>query len=214
MNRVSIERIKAQVVALGFDTNVEEKLQAHVSFGESSFVLQFLKRSGGDQCRFGVQVEGDTVPYYTAVLRKEVVVPQELRTLEERMQKIDWPELSETMRIAGEVTMPGPMISAAGELLQEVRAVPDHPVLLYKYWAGTAFETKIPGFASIRNDQEISQRFYVVQGQPVITGDEAFKFLQNKWMERRMVSARKERPHSSREGVPNNESKKKRARKK
>jgi len=48
---------------------------------------------------------------------------------------------------------------------------------------------------ALRSRLEVSQRFYIVDGEG-ITVEEALRFLQNRWMEKRMQAKRKEQEGS------------------
>jgi hypothetical protein len=64
--------------------------------------------------------------------------------------------------------------------------------LKQKYWSELPYSDLMGTIASGRNRSEISQRFYVAEGQPVISGDEAYRFLLNRWMEKQMQIKKKQ----------------------
>jgi hypothetical protein len=45
---------------------------------------------------------------------------------------------------------------------------------------------------TIKSKSELNQRFYCAEGQPVISADEAYRFLQNKWLEKQLQLKRKQ----------------------
>jgi hypothetical protein len=44
----------------------------------------------------------------------------------------------------------------------------------------------------LKNKSGVGQRFYVLEGQPGISVDEAYRFLQNRWLEKQMQAKKKE----------------------
>ncbi len=60
-----------------------------------------------------------------------------------------------------------------------------------KYWVDIAFPGLIRNTSSIKTKSEVSQRFYFFEGQRGISVDEAYRYLQNKWMEKSMQIKRK-----------------------
>ena len=44
----------------------------------------------------------------------------------------------------------------------------------------------------LKNKSEVAQRFYFFDGQIGISVDEAYRFLQNRWLEKQMQAKRKE----------------------
>ena len=44
----------------------------------------------------------------------------------------------------------------------------------------------------LKNKSEVSQRFYFFESQTGISVDEAYRFLQNRWLEKQMQAKRKE----------------------
>lgn len=63
--------------------------------------------------------------------------------------------------------------------------------LKVKHWADAGLEDVVGNLNAIRSKFEISQRVYFIDGE-AIPVDEAYRFLLNKWMEKKMQAKRKE----------------------
>jgi len=57
--------------------------------------------------------------------------------------------------------------------------------LKYKCWADLDLQRLIPELAMLKSRYELSQRFYIIQGEG-ISAHEAYRFLLNRWMERKL----------------------------
>lgn len=64
--------------------------------------------------------------------------------------------------------------------------------LKLKYWAGISYQELFGNISLLKNKSEVSQRFYFFEGQTGISVDEAYRFLQNRWLEKQMQAKRKE----------------------
>lgn len=197
MEKINWETIKAQLVALGFDHEVEEKLMAEIIFSPSVFDLRFVRPSGLDTGIFLVHIEraasGEyAVVHYTASLRNSVVLNPASQVMAERMEKIDW-KLIASYRGSSFVTIDLSILKEAFAVLQEAAKLAEYPLILYKYWAGTTLEALVPGVASLKSKYELLQRFYVSEEHTAIRSDEAIRFLQNRWTERQMQQRRLQR---------------------
>jgi len=197
MNKMNLEAIKAQLVALGFDHEIEEKLMSEIIFGPAVFDLRFVHASGQDEGSFLVHIaratSGEyTVVHYTASLRNSVVLNPASQVMAERMEKIDW-KLIASYRGSSFVTIDLSILKEAFAVLQEAAKLAEYPLILYKYWAGTTLEALVPGVASLKSKYELLQRFYVSEEHTAIRSDEAIRFLQNRWTERQMQQRRLQR---------------------
>jgi len=63
--------------------------------------------------------------------------------------------------------------------------------LKLKYWSGISYQELFGNISPLKNKSEVSQRFYVFEGQTGISVDEAYRFLQNRWLEKQMQAKRK-----------------------
>ncbi|MBS4066683.1 MAG: hypothetical protein KGZ74_19125 [Chitinophagaceae bacterium] len=65
-------------------------------------------------------------------------------------------------------------------------------LLKQTFWDGTLFYQVVGAIPLIRNKADVSQRFYFSEEGVGITVDEAYRFLQNKWMEKKFQLKRKQ----------------------
>jgi hypothetical protein len=193
MDKVNMERIKARLIGLGFDQMVEEKLMAQVCFGAAAFDLRFDKEVGEDSCTFLVRVqridEQYSIVYYNAYFRKGFALPESTLKLAARMPNINWNQMAHSLSSVG-FYVDLPVLQDAFTLLREIKKVPESSLILYKYWAGTTLESLVPDVVTLKNKYELTQRFYVSEEHQPITGDEAIRFLQHRWLEKAMQQSR------------------------
>ncbi len=64
--------------------------------------------------------------------------------------------------------------------------------LKQKFWAGTLYQDIVGSITPVRNKADVSQRFYIAEDGSGITTDEAYRFLQNKYMEKQLQFKRKQ----------------------
>lgn len=188
--------MKARLQSLGFHSNLEERLMAFVAFNPVSFDLPFRILEGNDCCSFYVHFEKgqlelyDTM-YYTAVLHKMIPIPTALMELDQLMQHVDWNRLWKC-RFEEEIKEDQLVnVQSAAAVLEQLRTTAGTELLQYKYWAGTPLESMIENLSNFKSTYEITQRFYIIEGQQPITGNEAMRFLQSKWMERKLQLEKK-----------------------
>ncbi len=160
---------------MGFENGLEHALRAKACFLPLHFEAFHKLDRAGDTCSFRLHVKDDAGTYkclyYDACYRKEIVFDDPVAaSLDTRMKTIDWAADFEDIEA---VMLDLKMVdSQLANLLQ------------YKYWADTLFENCVPNIATLRSQFEITQRFYVVEGSEPISVDEAFRFLQSRWMEK------------------------------
>ena len=68
--------------------------------------------------------------------------------------------------------------------------------LKLEFWAGLPYQELFGNIAPVKTKYEISQRFYCATGQPGISVDEAYRFLQNRLLEKQIL-LRKKQPENS-----------------
>ncbi len=195
MNESNIQQIKAQLIALGFAPSVDTMLRCQICFQPAQFELTDAKRVGDDQCHFVVHLQRNdagvyAILYYTATLRKPVVVARGLAELDDAMAAVDWRLLAEGRTEGLEV--PVTVTAGAGKIVSELSS---HgmaaDVLKYKYWTGTVLESLIGQISLMKSQWEISERFYFFDEAGVITFAEAIRFLGSRWMEKQLAMKRK-----------------------
>ena len=64
--------------------------------------------------------------------------------------------------------------------------------LKLKYWAGIPYQELFGNISPLKNKSEVSQRFYFFEDQTGILVDEAYRFLQNRLLEKQVQAKRKE----------------------
>ena len=65
-------------------------------------------------------------------------------------------------------------------------------LLKQKYWSEIPYNELMGNISSLKSKAELSQRFYYAERQSCISADEAYRFLQNKWLEKQMQVKRKQ----------------------
>jgi hypothetical protein len=77
--------------------------------------------------------------------------------------------------------------------------------LKLKYWAGIPYHEYAGIISHLKSKSEISQRFYFFEGQTGISVDEAYRFLQNLWLEKQMQVKKKQIDSSANSTSKNDE---------
>ncbi len=68
--------------------------------------------------------------------------------------------------------------------------------LKLEFWAGLPYQDLFGNITPVKNKYEISQRFYCATGQPDISVDEAYRFLQNRLLEKQILLRKKQLENS------------------
>ena len=79
--------------------------------------------------------------------------------------------------------------------------------LKIKHWCDTPLEELFSDLRSLRTRFEISQRFYFFDRQGGISVEEAYRFLNNRWMEKQLQAKRKQKEFSTIEEQSNDNAK-------
>ncbi|MBR2647979.1 MAG: hypothetical protein ACRCSM_09925 [Sediminibacterium sp.] len=74
-------------------------------------------------------------------------------------------------------------------------------VLKQKFWTGTLHLEIVGSLPLVKNKADVSQRFYIAEDGSGITTDEAYRFLQNKYMEKQLQLKRKQSDNGD-ESIP------------
>lgn len=213
MNIDNIAALAAQLQALGFQ-NFSGVLLKRICFRPDSFILTQKLLKGSDKFNFHLFYEGDarktiySLKYYDATLQKETVLADtsldgiNLVELESSMAEIDW-------KIAFELDTKqqwSPADKSSWEKELKVASVVDRlqqldsseqgkqiaSILKLKYWTGMPYEEMAGTISPIKNKSDVSQRFYLSDGNDDISMEEAIRFLQNRWLEKQMHLKRKQ----------------------
>lgn len=213
MNIGNISALAEQLLALGFE-DAGNSLAKRVCFKPRNFVVTKKIEKGNDQVSFNLffekkdKVDVYVLKYYDAILQKEILFGDtvingvDIAGLQKQMADIDWKkafDFSEKKPWApndkasqenGEKIEMIILSLAEIETTDEGKSVA--AALKSEYWTGSAYFELFDSLNQTRSKAEVSQRFYCSEGQPCISVDEAFRFLQNRKLEKQMQAKRKQ----------------------
>lgn len=196
-----VDHLNKQLRVLGFGESLEKELLFQLCFLPEQLTLRHIKKYGADIVAFSLLFErgsgGYQCKYFDASLQKQISFDDAggysdlCGSLDKMMSSIDWVRLSLllTIEMAGEVEGIMHGLQELGEN-DEGKEFADR--LRYKYWINTDLEHRIQLNQSLRNRFEVNQRFYFFEEESPITIDEAYRFLNNKWLERLMQLRKKQ----------------------
>jgi len=203
-NEKNIEQLKQQLKAIGFADGLEFDICSKVCFSPSQFDIRSRFTRNGDIINVVIHFEQDdgrryACLYYDASLRKEIVIAGEtiegidIAILESKMTAVDWgfsrsDNNDNPVEIANKIEE---VIDTLALLSQKDEGKRMADLLKFKYWSDTAVEHLIPATGSFKNHYEISQRFFIFEGLGIST-DEAYRFLCNKWMEKKLLAKKRQ----------------------
>lgn len=214
MNIKNVAGLARQLESLGFE-KIGYSLLKRICFKPGRFSLSHTIAKGNDGLNFQVHFDKDEeaeiyfLVSYDVILHKGIVFPDIIINgvnpvdLAERMSEIDWKkafEINESKSWSLDD-------KASWEKEQKIEAIIDNLSdldktqegnvfavnLKHKYWADIVFAGLIRNTSSLKTKSEVSQRFYFFEDQPGISIDEAYRYLQNKWMEKSIQIKRKQK---------------------
>lgn len=209
-----IAALTEMLIATGFEETIGRKLLQHVCFKPADFVLIERLVKGKDilTCSIFFERKGDeySCTYYDAAFLKSTEVPEltingiNLRELDKAMAAIDWmiTTTSGKFDLKDETSWHQEQqiekivtdlfrLSATDEGRHHADS------LKVRYWQDVPVApVNLP---AIRSKFEVSQRFYFFDGQG-ISIDEAYRFLLNRWLEKK-IHGRKKQVGDSADGV-------------
>ncbi|MFW2476834.1 MAG: hypothetical protein ACN4EP_07960 [Sediminibacterium sp.] len=195
MNRKNMDMLAGRLRQLGFSEDIQYRLLSNVCFAPAHFEIDHQMLVGADRCRFSVHcVRGDQglydAIYFIASLSKLPETPTDLSVIDSSMHKIDWQALYQGKEglVMGDPVQDTYVIA---DLLQEVINIDKEGLVRYKHWSGTSLEEMVPNLSYLKTQFEISQRFYLIDQQSPINFGDAMRFLQSRWLERKVNSDRK-----------------------
>ena len=213
MNIENISALIRQLQSLGFE-NAGYLLLKRISFKPESFILPQKMEKAKDKLSFQLFFEKDVkqgtyvLTYYDVVLQKETPLIDgtingiSTTSLEKSMSEIDWKSAfdfvtKKQLNLEDKTSWEKEQkVESVIEDLSELEKSEDGKSvsvgLKLKYWAGIPYQELFENISPLKNKSEVSQRFYVFEGQPSISLDEAYRFLQNRWLEKQMQAKRKE----------------------
>jgi hypothetical protein len=195
MNRKNMERLASRLQQLGFADDIQYRLQANACFGPQQFEIAHKINYGADRCYFFVHcAKGDQelydAIYFTACLRRIPEAVNELLPIDQLMSSINWQGLYESK----EGLTVGDSIPDAyhiAEILQSVNKSDTDGLLRFRHWSDTSLESMVPNLSFLKNQYEISQRFYLIGEEAPINFTDAMRFLQSMWIQRKVNIDRK-----------------------
>lgn len=211
MNIQNISSLSEQLQSLGF-TDFGYLLLKRIAFKPTNFILHHKTVKEDVSLNFDLFFEMDKVndeyslKYYDAVFQKnfqtEIINSIDTRLLENKMSEINWKaafDLSTNPPWNTEHRPETGNEKKVEEVMNEFMALENTDQgkvfcanLKLKHWQGLPYQELFPNLAPVKNKFDISQRFYLTNSTPGITIDEAFRFLQNKWLEKEMKTKQKE----------------------
>ena len=212
MNIQNVASLAEQLQAMGFD-NSGYFLIKRICFKPVSFFLIHKIEKGKDQLSFQFFFEKDNkqnsyvLRYYDATVQKEFALNDatingiNTATLEKRMAEIDWKNafdfnIKKQWSVEDKASWEKEQkVESVIEDLMELENVEEGKViaegLKLKYWSGISNHELVVNIRPLKNKSAVSQRFYIFEGEAGISLDEAYRFLQNRWLEKQMQAKRK-----------------------
>jgi hypothetical protein len=213
MNIENISALMGQMQSLGFE-NAGYSLLKRISFKPENFILSQKIEKAKDKLSFQLFFEKDikqdiyVLSYYDAILQKVTPLIDaaingiNTSNLEKSMIEIDWKNAfdfvtKKQLNLEDKTSWEKEQkVESVIEGLSELEKLEDGKVvaigLKLKYWAGISYQELFGNISPLKNKSEVSQRIYVSEGQTSISVDEAYRFLQNRWLEKQMQAKRKE----------------------
>jgi hypothetical protein len=213
MDIENISALMGQLRSLGFE-NAGYSLLKRIGFKPENFILTQKIEKAKDQLSFRLFFEKDVnqgayvLSYYDAVLQKEMPLNDatingiNISNLEKSMTEIDWKSAfdfvtKKQLNLEDKTSWEREQkVESVIEDLSELEKSEDGKAvavgLKLKYWAGTSYQELFGNISPLKNKSEVSQRFYFFEGQEGISIDEAYRFLQNRWLEKQLQAKRKQ----------------------
>ncbi len=213
MNIENISALMGQLQSLGFE-NAGYSLLKRISFKPENFILSQKIERAKDRLSFQLFFEKNVkqdiyvLLYYDAILQKETPLVDSAingintTNLEKSMIEIDWKNAfdfvtKKQLNLEDKTSWEKELkVESVIEGLSELEKSEDGKVvsvgLKLKYWAGISYQELFGNISPLKNKSEVSQRFYFFEGQTGITVDEAYRFLQNRLLEKQMQAKRKQ----------------------
>ena len=211
------------MISLGLPAHIEFHLRANICLQQDQFQVSHRQVKEQDIMNsvfyFERKEDEYCCSYYEACLRKKIFVPDmvvneiDVKELDERMSKIDWQNLhldNPGKRLQSENRSAWQREEAIENIVIDLKKLLITPEglqlaerLKIKFWMDTPFMFLISNISIIKNQYEISQRFYFFQDEDQISLDEAYRFLSHRWRERQLNAKKK---HIEKEDANNKDS--------
>ena len=194
MNEKNIEGVMGHLVSLGLSSEIEPDVRANICLQQDSFQVSYRLVKDGDTMNtifyFDKKENGYRCSYYEASLRKKIFIPEvvvnevDAIELDDRMARIDWKSLKQYDEVESIVT-------DLKKLSETTDGLPYAERLKIKFWLDTPLASLIPNVSVLKNQYEVSQRFYFFEGEQQISLDEAYRFLSHRWREKQLNAKKK-----------------------
>lgn len=208
MNVDNIAALSAMLIRAGFEERIGYRILQRVCFNPVSFSLveRLQKKSDVLTCQLHFERNGSdyTCSYYDVSLLKGITMPDRiiaavnLTELDQEMGEIDWhfKMVNQTFRLHDETSWQREKsITQIVYQLSRLSVTEEGKyfanALRLKYWAEAGLEEVVGNVNAIRSKFEISQRVYFIEGEG-ISVDEVYRFLLNRWMEKKMQARKRE----------------------
>jgi len=213
MNIQNVASLAETLQSFGFASDLEYRLLQNICFRRPDFIIKERMLKGADIMNYSLSFkssdnEGDyECIYYDATLRKEIIITSVVinsintKELEKLMQEIDW-SADFDQHIEKQFLIESKDSWAREEKIDKVVAqlhslasieeganIAD--CLKFKFWCDTPIHEMINNLNVLKSRFEISQRFYLFNNS-CISADEAYRFLNNRWMEKTLQTKKKQ----------------------
>ncbi len=213
MNIQSITALASQLQSLGFD-NLGSLLLKRICFKPDTFYLNHKIAKDKELLEFRFYFERQRksdaymLLYYDVTLKQEnifeelIIAGIHIADLEKQMTTISWmsafnldekkkldPNDKATWEMEAKVES---VIESLATLEQDEKGKAVASVLKLKFWNQVPYHEMFGSISSVRNKSDVSQRFYFSENSVGISVDEAYRFLQNKWLEKQMHLKKKQ----------------------
>ncbi len=213
MNIQNIIELAGQLQTLGFD-NLGSLLLKRICFKPDNFYLNQKIAKDNVQLEFRLYFEKQkqndayvllyydvTLPYEN-IFEESIIAGIDTSELEKRMASIEWrlafdlnerkkldPTDKTTWEMEAKVES---VIESLAVLEQDEKGRTVASVLKLKFWNQAPYHEMFGSISSVKNKSDVSQRFYFSENSVGISVDEAYRFLQNKWLEKQLQLKKKQ----------------------
>lgn len=212
MNIKSVIDLSEQLKNLGF-SDLLNYLVKRICFKPKRFTIDYKIEKSGNMlhCQLSFEKSSETASGYSFMYYDATFQPAQtyegnlagvnVTLLAKKMSEIDWIKaFSYTEKIGVEVENGAYenelKIAAVVDDLSAIESIVEGKPIVFnlkqKYWSGIAgYDSNILE-TIVKGKTEICQRFYIITGQPAISVDEAYRYLQNRWLEKELLAKKKQ----------------------
>lgn len=208
MDKQNIAALSAMLIRAGFEEGIGYRLLQRICFNPAVFTMTERLQRNRDTLTCVLHFEKNgaayTCGYYDVSLIKGIIMPERsiatisLQELDTGMGNIDWhfkPSDGAFLLNEEESWAREKNIAQLVTLLTRLSATEEGKyfadALKLKHWQDAGLEDLVGNLDAIRSRLEISQRVYFIDGEG-ISVDEAYRFLLNRWMEKKMQAKKRE----------------------